>query len=67
MDPIRILLLHMPCPSTLSPLFAYSGALLYQNCFILTAGHAYDLKDVDANKHITNLSINKVRRYRKMP
>ena len=48
---------HFRCYSML---LADLTALLYQRAFILTAGREYSLED-DLHRHITNLSINKVR------
>lgn len=48
---------HFRCYSVL---FAtLRDSLLYQNCFILTAGLDFDTQTTDLRKHVTNLSINK--------
>lgn len=47
---------HLRCYGLL---FADMTAMLYEKCFILTAGQDYRTDVTDASCHITNLSVNK--------
>ena len=48
---------HFRCYSVLFA--ALRDSLVYQNCFLLTAGLDFDIQSTDIRKHVTNLSINK--------
>jgi len=47
---------HFRCYCTMR---ADGSAMVYDKCFILTAGFDFDTGDMDPRKHITNLSVNK--------